>query len=197
MADAGETEAAARTSDEGEAATPATRLCRACGLCCDGTVFVYVPVTEEEARRLVHRLPILPATDRLEARFDLRCPAHGAGGCSIYEERPDICAQFRCKLLRRLEAGTIDLDDARVVVARVRALAERLDAALPPGKSRLTRVALLPDPTLQTSRDLALIQGEALLDAKVLDLMIRRELYDATESKPESPPPTDVDPAAR
>jgi len=38
---------------------PLEDLCRACGLCCDGTLFGLVPVTAEEARRT--RLPLVRA----------------------------------------------------------------------------------------------------------------------------------------
>lgn len=34
-----------------------SELCQACGLCCNGSLFTFLPVTEAEANRIRERLP--------------------------------------------------------------------------------------------------------------------------------------------
>ncbi len=104
-------------------------LCRGCGMCCDGTLFAYVPLREDEAepaRRV--GLPVVTSKDGPE--FAQGCARYGEGGCAIYEARPHACSAFRCLTLQRLEAGEVSFVEAKRRVGRLRALASSLRAAL-------------------------------------------------------------------
>jgi len=153
-----------------------SELCRSCGLCCDGTLFGYVPVSTDEAQRLRHRLPILVPSGNLEPRFEQRCVALGPRGCDVYDERPGTCSTYRCKLLRRVEAGELAHDAARHTLTRILVLVDRLDSTLPPGKNLLTRIRLLDGPGAEASKQGAELLGETWLDVKLLDLLLNREL---------------------
>ena len=104
--------------------TPGSTLCRACGFCCDGTLFGGIRLSEDEARSpALVRLPILQAEDGPTLLFP--CPAH-AGTCTIYEERPAVCRAYNCHLIDQLEQGDIDLESALLRVERLRSLAEAI-----------------------------------------------------------------------
>ncbi len=113
----------------------ASQLCRTCGLCCDGTIFDYVPITKTESHRLMHRLPVLRATAERALHVEQRCVALGPRGCDVYAERPSSCSRFRCKLLRRVDAGETSLAVARATIEEILLPATRLDELLPRGKN--------------------------------------------------------------
>jgi Fe-S-cluster containining protein len=112
-----------------------TALCGACGLCCNGSLFGRVPLAAEEvaaARR--RRLRVL----RDGRAFEQPCTAlvrdlaaagaDDAHACAIYDERPNACAAFECRLYvrHRSEAGA--LETRLAAVRRVRELVALLDA---------------------------------------------------------------------
>lgn len=101
---------------------PLEQLCLKCGLCCDGTLFTHVALTDEEQKRL----PSLGGVIRQ------RCPALAADlKCSVYAERPKACSRFVCMLGRAHEEGEVGLDEALALVGEVRSLRERIDALVP------------------------------------------------------------------
>jgi len=112
-----------RPGAESEIGGELEALCRACGLCCDGSLFGAVPLEAAElGAARAHRLPILPRGNA----FEQPCTALEARGahrvCAIYEERPRACRAFVCRLYdrHRREGGPLDLRLA--AVRRVRAL---------------------------------------------------------------------------
>lgn len=103
-------------------------LCRACGMCCDGSLFGRVGLQPGEvpiARR--HGLRVLERG----GAFEQPCPAFdGSGaGCTIYAERPQACRVFRCKLFERHRTEGGALEERIAAVARVRELVALLEAS--------------------------------------------------------------------
>lgn len=93
-------------------------LCRACGLCCDGSLFGRVPLTEREvevARRL--RLPVVGGKALAQP-----CAAFH-GDCEVYEDRPAACRAFVCALAAREAQPMIE---RLSIVARTKELLSRL-----------------------------------------------------------------------
>lgn len=73
-------------------------LCLACGLCCDGSLFGYVPLQDRERAMASRRgLRVLASGNG----FEQPCSAHHAGACAVYAERPRACRAFECKLHAR------------------------------------------------------------------------------------------------
>jgi len=108
-------------------------LCRACAMCCDGSLFGRTTLRPEEvgtARRT--GLRVLPS----EAGFEQPCaalqrddPPRGAGRtCAIYAERPRACRTFVCRLYARHRAEGGPLAPRLAAVRRVREIAEALAA---------------------------------------------------------------------
>jgi len=99
-----------------------TAPCVGCGLCCNGTLYFRAKVTPgEEPVLLDHGLTLTADKDR--TYFRLPCHHESCGRCTIYENRFDICRSFRCALLRRYQAGEIDLATARATVEKALELA--------------------------------------------------------------------------
>ncbi len=103
------------------------QLCLKCGLCCDGTLFTHVALTDEEQKRL----PSLGGVIRQ------RCPALGADlKCGVYAERPKGCSRFVCLLGAAHEDGEVGLDEALGIVREAQALSARISALVPgPGSA--------------------------------------------------------------
>lgn len=95
------------------------KLCQACGLCCDGSLFGRAQLDADEvetARK--HRLDVVASG----GSFEQPCNALVDGACTIYDERPRSCRRFVCRLYRRLENEGGALDGYLERVERVREL---------------------------------------------------------------------------
>ena len=100
--------------------TPSENLCLACGLCCDGTLFSWVVLRPADDVPRLAEAGVAAETVNGRQGLWQPCAGHHAGRCTVYQVRPCACATFRCKLLRRQEAGEIAPDQARAVVERAR-----------------------------------------------------------------------------
>jgi len=102
-----------------------------------------------DADELVHArdigLEILPTEKPL---FALPCPRLEGTVCGVYEERPRVCARYKCQLLQDFEAGTTPMAEARATVAEAQAIVTKLQAALPAGMTlhQARRLALGAEP---------------------------------------------------
>jgi hypothetical protein len=119
-------------------------LCKACGLCCTGHLFVnaeFKPSEIQTARAL--GMDVLQSDPERPA-FHLPCPLW-KGQCTIYTHphKPSICSDFKCKLLREVEDGQRELDDALLVVQRTRQLIQELAAQIPVRRTNNFRQYLL------------------------------------------------------
>lgn len=100
--------------------TEQAQLCRACGFCCDGTLFDHAPLQRQElpsARRGPLRIVTLADESHALAQ---PCPARGETGCVVYEHRPVACRRFDCRLVRSLEEDEVSLPEALSLVRQVR-----------------------------------------------------------------------------
>ncbi|MCB9139776.1 MAG: YkgJ family cysteine cluster protein [Caldilineaceae bacterium] len=92
-------------------AKDAATLCISCGLCCDGTLFSHTPLDTDNQRDHVQE-----GTDNGD-KISQPCAYHGAEtGCQIYTSRPNVCRQFKCRLLRKVLESETTLDDAMSIV---------------------------------------------------------------------------------
>jgi Fe-S-cluster containining protein len=111
------------------------KLCAACGLCCDGTLYGRVTLADTEGARLAPiRLPL--AVHGEGQVLPQPCAAHGANGCTIYEMRPGSCARYECVVYKRVQRTEITLEAGVALVQRARRLADELRALLPSAERR-------------------------------------------------------------
>src|SRR6266850_269339 len=90
-------------------------LCTRCGLCCDGSLFADVELTNrDEASALeVMGLDIEDADDAGGGLLLQPCGALKGKRCGIYPYRPDCCRAFECRLLRDVKRGTVSIAQAK------------------------------------------------------------------------------------
>ncbi|MGQ0507356.1 MAG: YkgJ family cysteine cluster protein [Myxococcaceae bacterium] len=111
------TEPAAKS---GEGSSPAVfTLCEHCGLCCDGTLFTFVSLTDEEAARLRARDLSLGLREG-KAVLQQRCSALSGTLCGIYEERPAACRAYECLLYKAVQEGEVDEREALRLIDEVK-----------------------------------------------------------------------------
>lgn len=96
----------------------AVHPCQSCNLCCDGTLFNEVWVSEDEGAVLQDRFQLVRAAGKLG--FAQPCPHSKPTGCACYRERPLVCREFRCTALAAYDHGDIDQATltARIAAAR-------------------------------------------------------------------------------
>ena len=148
------------TGAEGTAATPGSTLCRSCGLCCRGTyhsVALLRAAEVEPARAL--GLEVLEADRSGASAFALPCPRLEGDLCGVYARRPSSCREYRCGVLRRLEAGEIGLERALEIVRGAR---ERVAAV----NRELDVPAQAPLPWRRIERELAPSPPGSAADAR-------------------------------
>ncbi|MFM8337479.1 MAG: YkgJ family cysteine cluster protein [Opitutaceae bacterium] len=108
---------------------PGEQLCRACGLCCDGTLFHHVKLGEGDDPRALRAggLPVITSRAKTPVlRSAQPCAALCADrSCRIYAQRPAQCRAFECRVFQDLTAGRITADTALRLVRRARRWADR------------------------------------------------------------------------
>ncbi len=109
----------------------ATSLCEQCGLCCDGTLFGFVSLSEEDAKRLAAR-DLAIGVRRERPALLQRCAALEGTLCRVYEERPAACRAYECMLLIQEREGELGHAEAVAHIAQAKALLARLGAVVGP-----------------------------------------------------------------
>lgn len=103
----------------------ASRLCLACGLCCQG-VFHSSAMIRADETRAVERLGLEVVETDGRPGFPLPCRHHQEGRCAVYRQRPHVCKAYRCKLLVRFLDGRSSWEESLLRIGQVKKLAARL-----------------------------------------------------------------------
>jgi len=116
------------------AITELSRLCVECGLCCDGSLFRFLPVEPaDSARHQALSLPVVTQSGRLA--MALPCRRLEVRRCSVYDVRPPGCRGFVCHLGSRLERQEVAFLPALALVReaqrRIEVLRQRWPGAEP------------------------------------------------------------------
>jgi hypothetical protein len=106
-----------------DAASAASRLCAACGMCCDGTIFHIVRLQPGDSAKALAALGLKLKRKRKRDYILQPCPAYRDCRCAIYQDRPERCRLFECQQLRRVLAGEIPEAEA---AAKIREALERV-----------------------------------------------------------------------
>lgn len=106
-------------------------LCTSCGLCCNGVLFDWVPVAEEEREHVVE-LGLDVREEQGKLRFAQPCTMFDGRLCAVYAARPDKCRRFRCELLKKVDSNEVPLSEAFERVAEAKALLGQVEPLLQP-----------------------------------------------------------------
>jgi uncharacterized protein len=128
--------------------TTLSTLCVECGLCCDGSLFRFVPAeAAERASWETLGLPLVTQSGRLA--MALPCQRLEGRCCTVYQQRPSGCRAYVCHLGTKLDRGEVDFEQALSIVREAqRRIAE------------LRRVWPLEGPIVQQATALALSNQE-------------------------------------
>jgi len=107
-------------------------LCKSCGLCCTGHLFIWTKLRSAEldsAREL--GLNVF-GSDPSQRGFSQPCPAW-QGECTIYASPhyPHFCRTYKCKLLKEVLDENTQLSDALIVVQQAKEMIHEVEALLP------------------------------------------------------------------
>ncbi|MBB3860521.1 hypothetical protein GGQ88_001787 [Novosphingobium hassiacum] len=112
----------------------ASRLCLACGMCCDGTLHDYARLRacDIEPATAVG-LPTFNTADGLPA-MPLPCQYLDGAACRRYDDwRPSICGEYQCQLQLRAAAGECTEAQAMDLIASALAARDRVIEVVAPG----------------------------------------------------------------
>jgi len=115
--------------------SPGSILCKSCGLCCTGHLFIRTKLGAREmdsAQAL--GLNVLRSDPRLRG-FSQPCPLwHGQ--CTIHNSPayPRFCGVYKCKLLKEMLDENIPLPEALTLVEQAKGMIHELDTLLPPSE---------------------------------------------------------------
>jgi hypothetical protein len=104
-----------KSSDETNG-SPANVLCKSCGLCCSGHLFIWSKLRSAEMDSAQALGLNVFRSDPRERGFSQPCPLW-QGQCTIYTSPhyPHFCRVYKCKLLKEVHETTL-LPDALDVV---------------------------------------------------------------------------------
>lgn len=104
----------------------AARLCAACGMCCDGTMFQIVRMQPGEVPAALGKLGLKIRCRDGEYYMEQPCSALRENRCTVYEQRPVRCRLFNCQQLGRVERGESTESEAMAMIVETRGLVERV-----------------------------------------------------------------------
>lgn len=148
-------------------------ICVSCGLCCDGTIFRNLELTDGDDCQTLEAVGVV--LTRKDDRFVAlqRCAALDDTKCRVYAGRPQICRDFQCLLLQEHEAGEVDTAEALALIDKTIQLRDRVRAgvdsylgpsAVPSGgpisldqrmRDVIAKIAAQPDPEAAESAQTA------------------------------------------
>ena len=110
------------------------QLCRACGLCCDGSLFDGVQLGAGDDANKLKALGVPVTISRGKTplvRFPQPCAALCADrSCRVYADRPQQCRVFECGVFKDAKAGRIEFAAALRLVKQGRRRADKVRALL-------------------------------------------------------------------
>ena len=104
---------------------PEQELWKSCGFCCDGTLFEYADVKDDDIL-----LPGMEEDYQEQRCFRQPCP-HFKDLCTAYHlQRPSICCSYKCTMLIKASKGKIPFTEVAQLVVQIKAQKARLEKML-------------------------------------------------------------------
>lgn len=110
----------------------ASKLCLACGLCCDSTVYPHAVAREDELAQAMALGFTTIRTENGYSAFELPCHYLEGRACTRYRDwRPSVCGDYFCRVQARAGSGEITEDEALALIAKAQDLRDAMAAQLP------------------------------------------------------------------
>ena len=111
--------------------SPPTTLCKSCGLCCTGHLFIWAKLRSAELDS-AQALGLHVIRDPRQRGFSQPCPLWD-GVCTVYTSPhyPRFCHTYKYKLLKELLEENIPLPEALTVVQQAMEMIQELETFLP------------------------------------------------------------------
>lgn len=110
----------------------ANTLCKACGLCCTGHLFIWAKLSPSELDPAEELGLNVFRSDPTERGFNQPCPVwHGQ--CMVYDSPhyPRVCRSYKCKLLKDVIAENTPLPSAMTVIEQAKEMIREVESFLP------------------------------------------------------------------
>jgi hypothetical protein len=144
----------------------ANLLCKSCGLCCNGNLFIWVKLRPAELDPAEALGMHVYRSDPNQRGFSQPCPLW-KGQCTIYTSPhyPRACRSYKCKLLKEMLGGNTSLPNALKVVEQAKGMIRELEALLPILEKTNFRERLVKqlENSTDTDLDLRQLKADALL----------------------------------
>jgi Fe-S-cluster containining protein len=108
----------------------ASRLCTACGMCCNGVLFEIVRLQPQDSVKELEKLGMQINRRKTQPYFKQPCRFLNDCTCTIYEQRPTRCRRFECLQLKLLADGEITEEQAAAKINEAKALVQRIHELL-------------------------------------------------------------------
>lgn len=143
--------------------SPANVLCKSCGLCCTGHLFIWSKLRSSELDSAEALGLRVFRSDPRQRGFSQPCPLWD-GECTIYTSLhyPHFCRTYKCKLLKQVLDETTSLPHALTVIQQAKGMIHELEALLPSSPNpnfrermveRLEELKSLKSPARQENKD--------------------------------------------
>lgn len=129
---------------DGSGESQANDLCKACGLCCTGHLFIWAKLRPAELDSAEELGLTVFRSDPTQRGFSQPCPLW-RGQCTIYAtpHYPHICRAYKCKLLKEVIGENTPLPNALTVVDRAKEMIRELEPLLPASQNHNFRERLV------------------------------------------------------
>src|SRR5215831_2880323 len=99
----------------------ASILCKSCGLCCTGHLFIWAKLRPSELDPAEALGLTVFRSDPTQRGFSQPCPLWN-GQCTIYNSPhyPHVCRAYQCKLLKEVLSGKISLLEALSIIEQAK-----------------------------------------------------------------------------
>jgi uncharacterized protein len=113
-------------------ASQANTLCKSCGLCCTGHLFIWAKLRSAELDSAKALGLNVFGSDPSQRGFSQPCPVW-QGQCMIYTSPhyPRFCRTYKCKLLKEVLNENTSLPNALTVVEQAKGMIHELETLLP------------------------------------------------------------------
>ena len=110
----------------------ANLLCKSCGLCCTGHLFIWAKLRPSELDPAESLGLTVFRSNPTERGFSQPCPLW-QGQCTVYDSPhyPHVCRSYKCKLLKDVIAENTSLPNALTVIEQAKEMIREVESLLP------------------------------------------------------------------